>query len=144
MSELTWRWTKPLDSDEVVFSFEKFLKYEFPESFLECVLENNGGRPNRSLFKTSDGHVRAIKRLLSFDSLDKESIWKLNDVCYLCFDNRYVAFAIDHFGNLICFDKSNDHVKFIETESLEVSDIADNFDEFLSILYETSSTENDE
>lgn len=68
MSELTWRWTKPLESDKVILSFENFLKYKFPEAFFECVVENNGGRPSRSMFKTKDGSIRAVKRLLSFDS----------------------------------------------------------------------------
>ena len=148
MSELTWRWTKPLESDKVILSFEKMLKYEFPEAFLECAVENNGGRPSKSMFKTKDGSIKVIKRLLPFDSSDTESIWKLNDCwhngCtidehFLRLYNQYVVFAIDHFGNFICFDKSNDSVKFVELETLKVSDVAHNFDEFLDMLYETSN-----
>lgn len=148
MSELTWRWTKPLESDKVIHSFEKMSKYEFPEAFHECIVENNGGRPNRNMFKTKDGSIRAVKRLLSFDSSDTESIWGLNDSWHNGYElderfsqvyKQYVVFAIDHFGNFICFDKSNDSVKFIELETFKVSDVAHDFDEFLDMLYETSN-----
>ena len=44
------------------------------------------------------------------------------------------AFAGDPFGNLICFDKTNDHIVFIDHETLSIEPVADSFSEFIAGL----------
>lgn len=49
--------------------------------------------------------------------------------------NKYVPFAIDNYGNLICFDANNDKIVFVNHEDMSVEIIADNFNDFMNGLY---------
>ncbi len=47
---------------------------------------------------------------------------------------NYIAFAADPFGNLICFDKSNDTIVFIDHETLRIESASASFTEFIDSL----------
>ena len=40
------------------------------------------------------------------------------------------------FGDHICFDTTNNHIVFIDHETLETEELADTFSEFINSLYE--------
>ena len=79
---------------------------------------------------------RELKSFLSFNTDDRETVWKIYEWNKDELSNKYVAFAIDNFGNLICFDADNDKVVFLNHEDLSVEHIANTFAEFLELLYE--------
>lgn len=111
------------------------MNYKLPQSFLECIRKYNGGRPELNLFDTEFTKERAMKSLLSFNQEDRETVWKIIEWNKEELRNRFAPFAIDNFGNLICFDKLNDNVVFLEHETLRQEKIADSFDDFLNGLY---------
>ena len=133
---MDWKYAKPLTSKELIHAFEVYTDYKLPEDFKACVLNHNGGRPSSKTFDTHVTTERALKSLLSFNKDDRENIWKVNDWNTQELKKRFVAFAIDNFGNLICFDQKDNSVIFLETENLQVEKVAKNFTAFLNMLYE--------
>jgi hypothetical protein len=106
----------------------------FDRTFIECATQNNGGRPSINSFDTDKAKERTIKSLLSFNENDAENIFKNNEILEKEATN-VVAFAIDNFGNYICFSKENGTVIFYDFESGQTEHIADSFSEFLGKLY---------
>lgn len=133
---MNWKYVKPLKSENLINDFECLVCYEFPKEFRDCVLQFNGGRPERKAFNTNMNTGRELKSFLSFNTDDKETVWKIHEWNKDELSNKYVAFAIDNFGNLICFDADNDKVVFLNHEDLSVEHIANTFAEFLELLYE--------
>ena len=132
---MNWKYIKALKFQDIIKEFEEAYIFEFPECFRETVKKYNGARPEMDVYDTDKTKERTIKSLLSFNKDDKETIWKINDYCSEELDDRYIAFAIDHFGNLICFSKSDKSIIFMNMETLEIETIASDFSGFLNKLY---------
>ena len=101
---MDWKRVKPLESEDLIEQFEQEVHFTFPEDFKACVKHYNGARPMRRLFDTDRSKDRVMKSLLSFNPGDREPVWKIRAWNEGAAENRYVAIAIDPFGNLICFD----------------------------------------
>lgn len=132
---MKWKRTKPLHSEDLIEDFEKEIEFSFPRSFRKIILKNNGGRPARFRFSTNKAVGRCIERFLSFYKEDLRSIWNILMTKNKDFERKYIPFAIDNFGNLICFDKHSRKIVFIFLETMEEEYVADNFDDFLKKLY---------
>lgn len=125
-----WRYIKPLAAESLISDAEEKLGYNFVESYIDFVKKYNGSRPPVSIFSTSTSQERTIKSFLSFNPTDAENIIKLNrGVTEI--STKLVAFAIDNFGNYICFDKQNDTVVFLDFETGETDLIDKTFSDFL-------------
>lgn len=125
-----WRYIKPLAADSLIPDAEEKLGYNFVDSYIDFVKEYNGSRPPVSIFSTSTSQERTIKSFLSFNATDVENILKLNrGVTEI--SAKLVAFAIDNFGNYICFNKENDTVVFLDFETGETELIDNTFSDFL-------------
>lgn len=133
---MEWKYVKPLNSINLINEFESIVCYELPKEFKECVLQYNGGRPERKGFDTDTNKGREIKLFLSFNKSDRETIWKIYEWNNDELSKKYLPFAIDNFGNLICFDMNNDNVVFLNHENFSVEHIANTFTEFLEVLYD--------
>ncbi|MCQ2593317.1 MAG: SMI1/KNR4 family protein [Treponema sp.] len=138
---MNWRSVKPLVFETEIEEFELKIKYQFPTSFKELIQLYNGGKPSDKIFNTKATKGRVFNNLLSFNKSDPVNIWMLNDWDGLMSDwnkdglmNSYVAFAQDPFGNLICFEKSNNHIIFIDHETLSIELVADSFTKFIDSL----------
>lgn len=132
---MNWKYVKPLKSIKNIDDFECLVKYVFPEEFRKCVIENNGGHPELCCFNTDKAKERALKSFLSFNKNDRETVWNLYEWSKDELADKYVPFAIDNFGNLICFNVDNDHIVFINHESLSIEFINSTFAEFVNSLY---------
>lgn len=133
---MNWKYAKALNSVDLINDFEKLVGYKFPKEFRDLVLQFNGGRPERKRFDTNVSIGRELKSFLSFNTGDRETVWKIKDWNKDELSNKYLAFAIDNFGNLICFDKNNNNVVLLNHEDLSVEHIANTFSEFIETLYE--------
>ena len=47
MSDLTWKYVKPLRFDNVVSDFLRLHNISLPDPLLACITKNNGGRPSK-------------------------------------------------------------------------------------------------
>lgn len=125
-----WRYIKPLAAESLIPDAEEKLGYNFVDSYVDFVKKYNGSRPPVSTFSTNTSQERTIKSFLSFNATDVENILKLNrGVAEI--SAKLVAFAIDNFGNYICFDKQNDTVVFLDFETGETELIDNTFSDFL-------------
>lgn len=138
---VNWRSIKPLRSDNIINDFEKEINYSFPDDFKEFVKTNNGGHPSHKMFNTKVVKERVLNNMLSFNKEDNCNIWKMNDWNGKMKDwskhgemANYVAFAMDALGNLICFDKTNDKIVFVNHENLSVEYISNSFERFVKSL----------
>jgi len=129
---MEWQYVNTLQSAGLIEEYEKTTDYIFDTAFKKCVMENNGGRPTKKVFDTEQTKKRELKSFLSFNHTDKETVWKILEWNREELTDKYVPFAIDGFGNLICFDKKSKKVVFVNHEDLSIEIIANNFEEFLN------------
>ncbi|MGC9342798.1 MAG: SMI1/KNR4 family protein [Bacteroidales bacterium] len=134
-----WRYIKPLKDEKLILEAEKKLDFEFNKAFIAFVKKFNGGRPPVSVFDTKSTKERTIKSFLSLNPDDPEDIITLNKNASDIFVNL-IAFAIDNFGNYICFERNSESVIFLDYETGNTEFIANNFNEFIYILNGRSIT----
>lgn len=125
-----WRYIKPLVAENLIRDAEEKLGYNFTSSYVDFVKKYNGSRPPVSVFSTSISQERTIKSFLSFNPSDAENIIKLNKGV-VEISAMLVAFAIDNFGNYICFDKQSHQVIFLDFETGKTELIGKTFSDFL-------------
>lgn len=141
---MEWRFVHNLQSEDLITDYEKTVKYCFPDDFKNCIKIYNGAYPILKVFTSFKGkrkRKRVFNHLFSFNKEDVSKIWSYNDWNGGFHDwnedgkmENYVAFAGDPFGNLICFDKTNDKIVFIDHETLDIESVADSFTELVNSL----------
>ncbi len=132
---MEWKYIKNLKDNRLITEFENTVEYKLPESFVLCVMQNNGGRPAKKCFLTDVKNERVIKSMLSFNREDRETVWMALDWFDKSFYKRFVVFGIDDFGNVICFRKKDSAVFFIEHETDNIEYVSDSFEHFIESLY---------
>ena len=123
MSEITWKYVKPLRNKQVVFDFLQENGVQLPEGLVKCITENNGGRPSEKLFNTDKGSEYVFKSLLSYNKNDIENIYAVYPALFQ--GTLLYPFATDAAGNFICYDIAS--ALYVlhkhETNSIEVISI---------------------
>ena len=142
-TEMKWDFIEKLEDEKLIEEFEQFVGYTLPEDYKACVKLYNGGAPEWDSFdvKNEDIGTTDLGYLHSFNKDSGNSIWKLYDWDEECeeykdFIGRYIEFTSTSFGDHICFDTTNNHIVFIDHETLETEELADTFSEFINSLYE--------
>lgn len=133
MKNIEWEFVIPLKDDMIIDIFEIENAYSLPSDFKEFIKKNNSGMPLVNTFDTDKTKERNIKCILSFNKEDEENIYEFIN---LFKKNNYLEmlpFAIDSFGNFICFE--NEKVVFWNCELETKEYIADSFSKFLDCLY---------
>ena len=133
---MEWKYVKKLSSQSLIDRYETAYHFRFPETYRKCISVNNGGRPDKRRFITQNNNEYVLKSFLSFNMEDQETIWKITDWNKEELTDQYIPFAIDNFGNLICFQKSNSAIVFIQLEDISLEFISETFDKFIISLYE--------
>lgn len=128
-----WRYVKPLANEKLIAETQEKLGFKFGDSYVAFVKKYNGGRPPISVFDTDITKERTIKSFLSLNPSDPENIITLNKNVPDILGN-VIAFAIDSFGNYICFEKTKDSIVFLDYETGATERISDNFDDFLEVI----------
>lgn len=131
---MQWNYVKVLQNENAINEFEEMLSYKLNESYVDCIKQNNGGRPKNRVFYTENGTERVIKTFLSLNKEDRETVWKIFDWNKEILMDKYIPFAIDNFGNIICFYRYDDSIVFVEHETETVEKIATDFEGFMSCL----------
>ncbi len=134
---MNWKYVKPLSSEKLLKAFETAQDFKFPVEYQSCVIQHNGGRPEKKAFFNSTGNERVVKSFLSFNPDDKENIWDVAKWSGSEISEQYLPFAMDNFGNLICFQKDNATIVFINMENKSIEDVANSFAEFMKKLEES-------
>ena len=114
---MEWKYVKPLKDNSIIEHLEKTYSIEIPKFLKEIILENNGGRPNKTLFNTQNSKERVLQGLLSFNKDDKANILIYDDIL----KRGYIPFGITEFGDLVCINNKNKSVELYlhETDTFE-------------------------
>lgn len=131
MSSLTWKYVKELKNESAIENFEKNQQVHIPNDLKEIISKYNNGRPSLRYFDLGNEKGIEFKKLLSFNSDDKENIFE-----FLSIDSQHsglLPFADDISGNLLCLYKGK--IYFWNHESDTLTFLADTFSEFLATLY---------
>ena len=120
MNNITWKYVKKLNDPDVVTEFLKKNHVILPAALVECLVQNNGGRPSEKDFSTNKGEGYVCKNLLSFNEKDKESVYKFYPDMFR--GTTLFPFAMDASGNFVCYDmKKRKYVLWKhETDSVEI------------------------
>lgn len=136
---MKWRAARPIDDLSLIYDIEEQQGILFPDEYKDLVKQYNMAAPDPETFLDSCGKEHIFGRLLSVQSSAKNNVqtamtWLDNvppgQVC--------VPFAIDPFGNLLCFTFSNQTeyvISFFDFETGTWQHLTDNFHTFLSMLF---------
>lgn len=136
---MEWGTNIPLKDVTLIDKFEQQVGYHFPTDYRQCAIEHGNAWVQPDTFDTQKHKGRAFNRLFSFNTGGHGSIWILgvsHDEEEAALLRDYVPFANSPCGDLICFDKRNDSVVYIDHETLAVEYVAPSFQAFLDGLYE--------
>lgn len=134
--KLSWYFSEPLESPDLIREFEAAEAYLFPADFVKCVRAHNGGYPSAGTFDTAETEERELKSLLSFNRDAENSVWERTSRLRGTFGDRYLPFAEDDFGNPVCFLREDGSVVFVDLRTGAEEQAAESFAEFLEGLYE--------
>lgn len=135
MNNINWRRVKPLKDKNCLANVEKRFGMNIPENLKDLICENNGGRPNPSIFKPISGEEVQIKMLLSYNEDDTETIYKCIDYFREHFENDLLPFASEASGNYFCIRASNGAVVLWQQEGSRIIELSNTIDEFFNNLY---------
>ena len=124
---MKWKFIVPIESEGLIYEFEQFSGYQLPDFFKQLVMENNAGKPENWIADTESGNRIMIKKLLSFNKDDKDSIWNVK------YPDGLIPFMLDAFGHQICFNKTNGEIIFVGKDKKEF--LADNIEDFIERLH---------
>lgn len=134
MAIITWKYVKQLEDQNSTESFLSNNNIELPFDILECLKNNNGGRPNLNTFDTDKAKERLFKALLSYNINDKENIYSTYSQEFK--NKGMFPIASDVAGNFICVNlKFNNEIVLVEHESGRIEYIGETFTEMLNHLY---------
>ncbi|WP_410501808.1 SMI1/KNR4 family protein [Exiguobacterium acetylicum] len=134
MNNLTWKYVKPLKDKDSIKNFETLNGLQLPQDITDCIIQNNGGRPDKKVFDTEVSKGRAMKSLLSFNKNDLETVYDVIDV--LKSERKdLVPIASDPSGNYICYNLINKSIVFWLHETNITEKVSDSFTTFLNGLY---------
>lgn len=132
MSDITWKYVKPLKNLNAIDAFEKEHSITFPSDLKEILLKNNGGRPSLKYYDTKTEKDKEFKTLLSFNEEDIETIYKHYPLDSS--DETLTPFASDPAGNY--FVIKDRKICLWNHESDTTVFIANTFSDFLMTLHD--------
>ena len=137
MNEIVWKYDEPLTDENLITEFETKSGFTFPPSYRSLVIEHNGARPDKKIFNTDSDEGHVFGNLLSFNTSDTKNlnIWETNKNMPSDIDSKYIAFAMDAFGNWICFNAEDGSIVFIDHDNSSIENVANDFDAFIDGLY---------
>jgi hypothetical protein len=133
MTEIEWKYVKPIIKANAIEVFEKENNLLLPSDLKECVKANNGGRPSLNVFDTNDSKDRIFKTLLSFNESDVENIYKYFSIINSRL-KKLIPFASDPSGNYLCL--RDEQIVFFLHETGQLEYVSDSFSSLLKKLHD--------
>ncbi|MDO4648468.1 MAG: SMI1/KNR4 family protein [Eubacteriales bacterium] len=96
-----WKYVKPLPNKTVINEFIKLHDVILPNDLINCLTENNGGRPSEFLIDTDKRKEYIFQSLFSYNPKDKNSIYEIYNRLFK--NNVLYPVGIEASGNIICY-----------------------------------------
>lgn len=128
-----WKYKIELSNTTVFTEIENERQISFPKDLKDLIIESNAATPSKYKFMANNSE-RVLGAILSFNrnEADTDSVYTaLNAIS----DTNLIPFAIDPFGNYICYSLNNNSVVFWDHERDEVTIVSDSLSSFLDSLY---------
>jgi len=121
---------------------ENQINVQLTELYISFLLENNGGYPEKSIFKISESQGNSV--LNRFYSI--EELCKYMSILEDRIPSSFIPIANDPAGNIICLGVKGEHYDSVffwdheqETDNADMSNmyyLAKNINEFLKLLHD--------
>ncbi len=132
---ITWRSFHQTADTSVIQTIESQFEISFPKEYIQLVMKYDSGVPDKKLFEAG-GKQRVFQRLISIRA-DKHP--NISDaVQWVDQDVTRIPFALDPFGNMLCFAYSGNQIPeivFVESENNTTYSVSQSLDAFLEALY---------
>lgn len=128
---MEWKYVKPLKDNSIIEDLEKTYSIEIPKFLKEVVLQNNGGRPKKTLFNTQNSKERVLQGLISFNKDDKANIFIYDGIL----KRGYIPFGITEFGDIVCINNKNKSVELYLHETDTFENVCDKIEIFFRTLF---------
>lgn len=131
--EINWKYKIDLDDSGVFDDIAEQRKTDFPEELRNFITAHNGASPDKYNFMIGINE-KVFGAVLSFNRDEQDA-----DTVYSAFeaisDGKLIPFAIDPFGNYICYETSDKQIVFWEHETGKYLNTELSLSEFLASLY---------
>lgn len=127
------KYIKAIVDETCIDRFQKSTGVKFEDSYIDFIMKNNGGRPEKNLILSGDGSEYILNKFLSFNETDKENVYKAKKRVEED-DESLIPFASDPAGDYFCFLSGG--ICLYNHETGESKEIADSFSDFLDMLKE--------
>ncbi len=126
-----WKYKIDLLDDAVFEEIENDRNISIPDYLTDFIKTNNAATPSEYRFKLND-EEKIFGAVLSYNKDDTDTVFTALSVIE---NTRLLPFAIDPFGNYICFDTDGQNVVFWDHETSAVYSTNQKFMDFLQELY---------
>ena len=130
---MDWKYKIDVANQNVFSDIEKKYGIVIFEELRALILTANAATPSKYNFMLG-ATERVVGAILSFNE-DEEETDTVYTALSIMEDKAFVPFAIDPFGNYICYSNKDNKVVFWEHETSEVSSTEKGLAEFLDSLY---------
>lgn len=131
--ENTWKYKIDLRDKQMFGKIEEQMQLPFPEELKAFVQAHNAATPAHYNFMVGVSE-RVFGAVLSFNAVEEDAD-TVSTALKAVQTAELIPFAIDPFGNYICYNSTNSHVVFWDHETSKYQDTEKKFNEFLSTLY---------
>lgn len=130
---MNWKYKIDVANQNVFSDIEKKYGITISEELRALILTANAATPSKYHFMLG-ATERVVGAILSFNEgeMDTDTVYTALSTME---DKALVPFAIDPFGNYICYSNKDNKVVFWDHETSEVSSTEKGLSEFLDSLY---------
>ena len=131
--DIVWKYKIDVTNSGIFREIEKERCIKFPNELEIFIMENNGATPSKYNFMVGTVE-KALGAILSFNrgETDTDTVFTaLSSVE----NNNLLPFAIDPFGNYICYSLNDRTIVFWDHETNNVTSTEKNLRQFLEELY---------
>lgn len=131
--ENVWKYKTDMKDPEAFTKVERLRGIHIPEELKQFVAEHNTAQPALYHFMVG-GTERIFGAVLSFDESETE-LDQVYPALEVIEDKKLLPFAVDPFGNFICYALDKNEIVFWDHETEDVTSTGKNLKQFIENLY---------
>ena len=130
---INWKYKIDL-VDDAIYRMSNKYGVIIPNDLVKLLEVANGATPSKSKFMLKVDE-KLLGAILSFNP-DEHEADSFETAMIIDFDKNILPFAVDPFGNYICYNLNDGTIVFFDHEENSISIIATSLKDFMSMLYD--------